>query len=74
MQKTNKTLGQGLYHSHRHRAPSQEVFRGLESLGRKMSSAGFHTPENQSEREGEKKKERKKDTGTQVSSGTKVLY
>jgi len=51
MQKTNKTLGQGLYSSRRHRAPSQEVLRGLESPGRKMSMAGFHTPENQPERE-----------------------
>ena len=37
--KTNKVLGQGLYHSCRHRASSR---RGLESLGRKVSSAGFH--------------------------------
>ena len=31
MQRTNKTQGQGLYHSHRHRASSR---RGLESPGR----------------------------------------
>ena len=58
MQETNKALGQGLYHSCRHRAPSQ---RGLESPGRKMSSAGFHTPENQPEREIEREKEREKE-------------
>ena len=48
MQRTNKALGQGLYHSRRHRASSE---RGLESPGRKVSSAGFHAPENQPERE-----------------------
>ena len=39
--KTNKALTQGLYHSGRHRASSPG---GLESLGRKVSSAGFHAP------------------------------
>ena len=71
MQKTNKARRQGLYHSRRHRAFSP---RGLESLGRKMSLAGFHTPENQPERERRRERERDKDTGTQVSSGTRVLY
>ena len=70
-ERTNKALGQGLYHSRRHRASSE---RGLESPGRKVSSAGFHAPENQPERETEKETEIKKDTGTQVSSGTRVLY
>ena len=42
-QRTNKALGQGLYHSRRHRVSSQ---RGLESPGRKVSSAGFYAPEN----------------------------
>ena len=71
MQRTNKALGQDLYHSRRHRASSP---RGLEILGRKVSSAGFHTPENQPEREIEKETEREKDTGTQVSGGKRVLY
>ena len=48
MQRASKALGQGLYHSRRHRASSE---RGLESPGRKVSSAGFHVPENQPERE-----------------------
>ena len=42
---------------------------GLESPGRKVSSAGFHAPENlvrKREREKERERERKKDTGTQV--------
>ena len=66
MQKTNKALEQGLYHLSRHRASSQG---GLESPGRKVSSAGFHAPENlvrKREREKERERERKKDTGTQV--------
>ena len=74
MQRTNKTLEQGLHHSRRHRAPSRG---GLESLGRRVSLAGFHTPENQLEggREGgrERGRERKKDTGTQASDGARVL-
>ena len=41
MQRASKALGQGLYHSRRHRASSE---RGLESPGRKVSSAGFHAP------------------------------
>ena len=68
MQKTKKALEQGLYHLCRHRASSQG---GLESPGRKVSSAGFHAPENLVRERGGK---RKKDMGTQVSSGTKVLY
>ena len=71
---TNKTLGQSLYHSHRCRAPPQEVLKGLGSLGRKMSSAGLGTLGNQPERERRRERERDKDTGTQVSSGTRVLY
>ena len=66
MQKPNKALEQGLYHLCRHRASSQG---GLESPGRKVSSAGFHAPENlvrKREREKERERERKKDTGTQV--------
>ena len=66
MQKTNKALEQGLYHLCRHRAFSQG---GLESPGRKVSSAGFHAPENlvrKREIEKERERERKKDTGTQV--------
>ena len=43
MQRTNKTLEQGLHCSQRHRVPSQG---GLESPGRRVSLAGFHTPEN----------------------------
>ena len=78
MQKTSKPLGQSLYHSHRCRVPSQEVLRGLESPGRKMSLAGLRAPWNQPEREIEKETERErekdKDTGTQVSGGTRVLY
>ena len=69
MQKTNKARRQGLYRSRRHRASSP---RGLESLGRKMNSEGLHAPGNQPEREIER--ERKKDMGTQVSGGTRVLY
>jgi len=72
MLKTNKALGQSLYHSCRHRAPSQEVLRGLGSPGRKMSLAGLRAPWTQPEREIEK--ERKKGTGTQVSGGTRVPY
>ena len=66
MQKTNKALEQGLYHLCRHRASSQG---GLESPGRKVSSAGFHAPENlvrKREREKERERERKKDTGTHI--------
>ena len=66
MWKTNKALEQGLYHSRRHRASSRG---GLESPGRKVSSAGFHGPENLV-----RERERKKDAGTQVDSGTTVLY
>ena len=58
MQRTNKALGQGLYHSHRHRESSP---RGLEILGRKVSSAGFHASENQPEREIEKETERERE-------------
>ena len=54
MQRTNKALGQGLYCSQRHRAPS---WRGLKSPGRRVSSADFHIPENQPE--GERERERK---------------
>ena len=54
MQTTNKTLEQGLHHSRRHRMPSAG---GLESPGRKMSSVGFHTPDNQPE--GGRERERK---------------
>ena len=72
MLKTNKALGQSLYHSCRHRAPSQEVLRGLGSPGRKMNSEGLRAPGNQPERE--IGRERKKDMGTQVSGGTRVLY
>ena len=43
MQRTNKTLEQGLHRSQRHRASSQG---GLESLGRKVSLAGLHAPKN----------------------------
>ena len=68
-QRTTKALGEGLYRSRRHRASSR---RGLESPGRKVSSAGFYAPENQPEGEGER--ERKNDTGTQVSSETRVFY
>jgi len=57
MQRTNKPLGRGLCHSWRHRAPSQG---GLESPGRRVSLAGFHTPENQPE--GERERERKRQT------------
>ena len=39
MWKTNKAHAQDLYHSRRHRASSQG---GLESLGEKVSSVGFH--------------------------------
>ena len=39
MWKTNKAHTQDLYHSRRHRASSQG---GLESLGEKVSSVGFH--------------------------------
>ena len=42
MQRTNKTLEQGLHHSRRHRVPSRGA---LGSPGRRMSSAGFYTPE-----------------------------
>ena len=62
MQRTNKTLEQGLRRSWRHRAPSRG---GLESPSRRVSSVGFHAPENQPEggrereREGEREKERK---------------
>ena len=62
--KTNKALEQGLYHSRRHRMSSQG---GLENPGRKVSSAGLHAPKNQPERE-------RRTRGTQVSSGTRVLY
>ena len=55
-QKTNKALGQSLFCSHRHRAPSQEVLRGLGSLGRKMSLAGLCAPWNQPERERERER------------------
>ena len=41
--KTNKALIQDLYRSRRHRTSSRE---GLESLGGKVSSAGFHAPKN----------------------------
>ena len=41
--KINKALTQDLYRSQRHRASSRG---GLESPGRKLSSAGFHGPEN----------------------------
>ena len=41
MWKTNKALTQDFYHSQRHRASSGG---GLESLGRKVSSAVFHAP------------------------------
>ena len=72
MLKTNKALGQSLYYSRRHRVPSQEVLRGLENQSGKRSSASLQAPGNQPERETER--ERKKDTKTQVSSGTRVLY
>ena len=39
MWKTNKAHTQDLYRSQRHRASSQG---GLESLGKKVSSVGFH--------------------------------
>ena len=68
--KTNKALGQTLYHSRRCRVPSQEVLRGLGGPGRKTNSEGLHTPGNQPERQ----REREKDTGTQVSGETRVLY
>ena len=64
MQRTNKALGQGLYHSRRHRASSE---RGLESPGRKVSSAGFHAPENQPERE-----IRERDRETEIVSNETV--
>lgn len=54
--KTNKTLGQSLYRSCRHRVPSQEFLRGLESPGRKMSLASA-PPWNQPEREMRERKE-----------------
>ena len=51
--KTSKALEQGLHHSRRHRASSQG---GLESPGRRVSSAGFHAPENlERERERERR-------------------
>ena len=59
MQRTNKPLGRGLCHSWRHRAPSQG---GLESPGRRVSLAGFHTPENQPEGEREREKETNRKT------------
>ena len=59
MQKTSKPLGQSLYHSRRCRVPSQEVLRGLENPGRKMSLAGLCTPWNQPEREIERERERR---------------
>ena len=39
---------------------------GLESLGRRMSSVGFHAPENQPQGRGERERERRKDMGTQA--------
>ena len=64
MRKTNEALEQGLYHLRRHRASSQG---DLESPGRKVSSAGFHAPENlvrkrERERERERKRERERRT------------
>ena len=61
--KTNKARAQGLHHSQRHRASSQG---GLESLGKKVSSVGFHAPE--------RMKTERRTQGTQVSSGARVFY
>ena len=59
-----KPLTQGLYHSQKHRASSRG---GLESPGKKVSSAGFHAPENYLR---ERKKER---YGDPSSDGIRVL-
>ena len=61
--KTSKAHTQDLYHSQRHRASSQV---GLESLGEKVSSVGFHAPM--------RMKTERRTWGTQVSSGAKVFY
>ena len=60
--KTNKAHTQDLYISRRHRVSSQG---GLESLGEKVSSAGFQAPTRL-------KTERMQ--GTPVSSGARVFY
>ena len=63
MWKTSKAHTQDLYHSQRHMASSQG---GLESLGEKVSSAGFHAPK--------RMKTERRTQGTQVSSGARVFY
>ena len=60
---TNTALSQDLYHSWRHRPSSQG---GLESLGKKVSSVGFHAlPRMKTER---------RPQWTQVLSGARVFY
>ena len=61
--KTNKAHAQDLYRSQKHRVSSQE---GLESLGERVSSAGFHAPK--------RMKTERRTWGTQVSSGARVFY
>ena len=61
--KTNKAHTQDLYRSQRHRASSQG---GLESLGKKVSSVGFHALM--------RMKTERRTRGTQVSSGARVFY
>ena len=61
--KTNKAHTQDLYRSRRHRTSSQG---GLESLGEKVSSVGFHAPT--------RMKTESRIQGTQVSSGARVFY
>ena len=63
MWKANKAHTQVLYHSRRHRASSQG---GLESLGEKVSSVGFHAPK--------RMKIKRRMWGAQVSSGARVFY
>ena len=62
-----KPLTQDLHHSQRHQVPSQG---GLRSLGRKVSTTGLHTPENQPENERERET---KETWDLSSDGAKVL-
>ena len=63
MWKTNKAHAQDLYRPWRHRASSQG---GLESLGEKVSSVGFHAPK--------RMKIKRRRWGAQVSSGARVFY
>ena len=63
MLKTNKAHAQDFYHSLSHRASSQG---GLESLGEKVSSVGFHAPT--------RMETEKRTWGTQVSRGARVFY